>query len=78
MREKRDEEGVREDDQNTKKKTTLQEQSGIIISSVVFMPHPSEQSDRRLPEEAKAQNRGKRRKPMMRGNETVTHKEVKW
>lgn len=67
--------GVKEDDENTEK-TPLQEQSDIIISSVVFMPRPSEQSDHRLPEEAKAQNRGKRRKPMMRGDKTVGHKDV--
>lgn len=78
-RETKDEEVFRGNDKNTKKKKTPpQEQSGIIISSIAFKPCPSEQSDRRLPEEARAENRGERRKPMMRGDETVGHEEVKW
>lgn len=64
---KKDEEGVRGDDKNTtttKKKPPLQEQSGLIISSAAFKPCPSEQSDRRLPGEVKAERRGERRGPM--------------
>lgn len=46
------------------KETPLQEQSGLIISSAAFKPCPSEQSDRRLPGEVKAERRGERRGPM--------------
>lgn len=59
-------------------KNTTAEQSGLIISRVAFKPCPSEQSDRRLPGEARAANRGERRKPEMRGDKTVGHKEGKW
>lgn len=70
-------EGVRRDDKNTKKKTPLQEQSGLIISTTAFKPFPSKQSDRRLPEEVKAENRGERRKPMTREDKAVGNEEVK-
>lgn len=56
------------------KNLPLQEQSGLIISSTAFKHCPSEQSG--LPEEA--ENRGKRRKPMTRGDKTAGKGEVKW
>lgn len=41
----------------------LQEQNGIIISSVALKPCPSEQSDRRLPEEARAEKEARGERP---------------
>lgn len=43
-----------------KKKIALREQSGLIISSIAFKPFPSKQSESRLPEEVKAEQRSER------------------